>query len=545
VTENKLTDVDGKLAAAGITITAPGLRGSAEYLGDELKLRTPGGQLFHNALANSGMSATSHIALGHATPATGKVTISVPKRAPRSNALLLIHDSTGALSWHRPDGIALRSSETVQLPPGSAAAPVDDGVTASAAGSSAAASEPAAVPMVSFTIPAARFAAGNQHTGLLSRIAGLVEHFHPGLEAASKVLSVVEYPVEHLVGELGAKWFADWENNKHPSVVRWFPAEGNLSVGEPLSPTNWHQLAEGPTLLFIHGIFSSCEAGFAGIGHDDSTWPQLRERYGSRVIGFDHPTASVGPADNAKWFLDQIPEKAGLDLDIVCHSRGGLVARSIAVQAAQRGMNVNIRRIVFAATPNGGSQITVTQNWEGMVNRISSLLTLPAKVLPAPADAITGVLAGLLEVLKIAAVGVALDLPGLEAMTPGSQFLQDLAQAANVTPEYFAAAADFEPGPVLANLFNRLDDEGRVVDSEIFDGVHNDIAVPTGGVWDPASVSSPDSPATPIPGFPIDPARRLVIGPGSIYWHCDYFDDPAMRAALLQWLPGSQTLSSR
>ena len=195
-----------------------------------------------------------------------------------------------------------------------------------------------------------------------------------------------------------------------PSVVRWFPAENNLSVGEPISPTNWHQLAEGPTLLFIHGIFSSCEAGFAGIGHDDSTWPQLRDRYVNRIIGFDHPTGLVGPDENAKWFLDQIPN-VELDLDIVCHSRGGLVARSIADQAAQRGMPVNIRRIVFAATPNGGS-------------RISSVLTLPAKVLPAPADAISGVLAGLLEALKIVGVGVSLDLPGLEAMNPGSQFLQ-------------------------------------------------------------------------------------------------------------------------
>ena len=34
-----------------------------------------------------------------------------------------------------------------------------------------------------------------------------------------------------------------------------------------------------------------------------------------------------------------------------------------------------------------------------------------------------------------------LPLPGLEAMTPGSQFLQGLGQATNVTPEYFAAAA--------------------------------------------------------------------------------------------------------
>lgn len=172
----------------------------------------------------------------------------------------------------------------------------------------------------------------------------------------------------------------------------------------------------------------------------------------------------------------------------------------------------------------------------------NSLLTLPAKVLPAPADAISGVLAGLLEVLKIVAVGVALDLPGLEAMTPGSDFLQGLAQAANLTtkPDYFAAAADFEPGPLLANLFNRLDDEGRVVDSEIFKDVHNDIAVPTEGVWNPDCIKDPDSPAPAItfPDFPIDPAHRLVIGPGSIYWHCDYFDDPAMRAALLQWLPG-------
>jgi hypothetical protein len=547
VTENNLTDVDGKLAAAGITINAPGLSGSAESLGPKLTLSTPGGQLLHNALANSGLSATTHIALGHSTPAAGPMKISVPKLAPTSNAILLIHDSTGALSWHAPDGIKPHSSKTVQLPPGSVAAPADNGVTASASGSSATAPEPAAAPTVSFTVPASRFGAGDKHAGLLSRIAGLVEHFpfHPGLGSASKLLTVVEYPVEHLVGEVGAKWFADWENNKHPSVVRWFPAEGNLSVGEPLSPTNWHQLAEGPTLLFIHGIFSSCQAGFAGIGHDDSTWPELRERYDNRIIGFDHSTGSVGPDENAKWFLDQIPDpdqnpkKLELDLDIVCHSRGGLVARSIAVQAAQLGRPVNIRRIVFAATPNGGSQITVTKNWDSLVNRISSVLTLPAKVLPAPADAISGVLAGLLEVLKIVAVGVALDLPGLEAMTPGSPFLQGLGQATNVTPEYFAAAADFEPGPVLANLFNGLDNEGRVVDSAIFGHVHNDIAVPTEGVWNPASIVDLNSPAAPIPGFPIDDAaRKLAIVPGSVYWHCNYFDDPKMRAALLQWLPG-------
>jgi pimeloyl-ACP methyl ester carboxylesterase len=326
---------------------------------------------------------------------------------------------------------------------------------------------------------------------------------------------------------------------RHPLV----PPEGNLSVGEPLSPTNWHQLAEGPTLLFIHGIFSSCESGFAGIGDDNTTWPELRKRYGNRIIGFDHPTASVDPAANAAWFLGQIPN-VDLKLDIVCHSRGGLVARSIADQAPRwgqaKGQTLSVDRIVFAATPNGGSQITVADHWVALINRISSVFTLPAKVLPAPADVISEILVGLLEILKIVGVGVALDLPGLEAMCPDSTFLQNLGRAASVPPPaYYAASADFEPGPVLANLFNHLDDEGRVVDTEIFDHVHNDIAVPTDGVWNPANpnglASSPAADA--VPGFPIDdPARRLNIGPGSVYWHCDYFGDPAMRAALLAWL---------
>ena len=523
-----LADVGGTLAVAGITITAPGLNGNAESLGENFELLTPGGKLFHSALANSGLSATAHVALTHSSPATDAVNVTVPAPTPGYNSLLLVHDSTGALSWHKPDGVT-GSSATVQLPPGP---PVAEGTSASA-------------PTVSFTVSASRFTTGNEQVGLLSRIAGLVEHFrfHPTLEGASKLLSVVEYPVEHLVGKLGSDWFAQWENNKHPSVIRWFPPEGNLSVGEPLSPTNWHQLAEGPTLLFIHGIFSSCKSGFAGIGDDNTTWPELRKRYGNRIIGFDHPTASVDPAANAAWFLGQIPN-VDLKLDIVCHSRGGLVARSIADQAPQWGQansqTLSVDRIVFAATPNGGSQITVADNWVALINRISSVFTLPAKVLPAPADVISEILAGLLEVLKIVGVGVALDLPGLEAMSPGSTFLQNLGRAASVPlPAYYAASADFEPGPVLANLFNHLDDEGRVVDTEIFDHVHNDIAVPTDGVWNPANPDGLASSlaADAIPGFPIDdPARRLNIGPGSVYWHCGYFGDPAMRAALLAWL---------
>ena len=500
-----------------VTISAPGLLGGVEAAPGPPELLTEAAQALSHALSNSGMQPTTHILMTHAGEATGEVTVTVPAPAAGNHALLLVHDASGAVTWHRPDQPTRAQARLTGAP------------------------TPPPAATMSFTIPAIRFAANDVHTSLLHRLAGFLHHFtfHPTLDGARKLLSVVEYPVEHLVGWAGSKWFAAWENNKHPAVVRWFPPTGGLAVGEPLSPTNWSDLTAGPMLLFIHGIFSSCAGAFGGIGNDDHTWAALRKKYNGLIIGYDHPTASVSPDENAQWLLDQLPD-VRLDVDVVCHSRGGLVARSLAAKAAAsmsptRGLNV--RTIIFAATPNGGSEITDPGKWEKLINRLSSLVTLPAKVLPVPIDEVTEILAGLLELVKIVGVGIAVDLPGLEDMRPNSTFLSGLATVAEPTATYYAAAADFEPGPLLANLFNGLDDAGQVVDSAIFPGVRNDIAVPYNGVWDPAN---PDG-ATPAPGgvvagFPVPEGNRLPIGPGSVYWHSTYFPDQAMRDALVRWL---------
>lgn len=55
--------------------------------------------------------------------------------------------------------------------------------------------------------------------------------------------------------------------------------------------------------------------------------PQIDRTYQDRIIGYDHPTSSVSPQDNAAAFLEMIPPDVTLELDIICHSRGGLVAR--------------------------------------------------------------------------------------------------------------------------------------------------------------------------------------------------------------------------
>jgi hypothetical protein len=517
-----------------VTITAPGLSGVAE-LTHGVPLDTAGAKVFEHSLGNSGMTRSWSVLVTHNSAPDQDVKITVPAPGAGSNALLLVHDATGAVSWHRPD----------ELPPAAA------GFAAGAAGAAADAAPPsaAAPETISFTVPGTRFTVSSAPAGLLERAAEFLRHFdfHPGTSGLNKVLSVIEYPVEHLIGMAPETWFSRWETNKHPSVVRWFPPTGNLKVGEPLSPTNWGELAEGRAVLFIHGIFSSCESAFSGLSTaDDKVWTALRENYSSRIIAFDHPTATVSPADNAQWLLDQLDQLPGvaLDVDIVCHSRGGLVARSLAqAQPKPGGGRMNVKKIVFAATPNGGTQIADSTTWGNVVNRLTSVLTLPTAALPGPVEVVSEILAALLEITKIVGTGAALKLPGLADMKQGSAYLQGLSQPAGAqVPTYYAAAADFEPGALLTHLFHKLDDEAELVDRDIFPHVRNDIAVPTNGVWDPANPDGANPPpdGQEIPGFPVPEERRLPLGPGDTYWHCSYFGDEQLRTALIDWLTKDQ-----
>ncbi len=523
----------------GISLTAPGLVGLAETGTTLQSLATPGGQLLEHALLNAGFEPRPPVLVTHTTSATGEVALAFPAPKVGNHAVLLVQDSTGALSLHRPDGPTAASAAFFKTPSGGE-------------GASGHSSPPASTDL-SFTVSGNRFRDDHIQGGQLARLARGLHHFnfHPEVVGAKKIFSVLEYPIQHLADWGTVKWIDHWDQNKHPTVTRWFPARGGQTRGEPLSPTNWATLDQpNRALLFIHGIFSSCNGAFGAIGRnsdkdDQNTWAELRKLYDGRIIGYDHPTVSVGPEQNALKFLEQIPAGVTLDVDIVCHSRGGLVARALAGQIAlpaEAASKIKVGKIVFAATPNGGSAIANTALWDKLVSRISSLLTLPAKFLPAPADEITSILAGLLEVLKALAIDSALKLPGLEDMAPDSDLLKQLSSYTGSPPEYFAAASDFEPGPLLANLFHKLDDEARVVDEAIFPGVKNDIAVPTNGVWDPAnpSGSAPPPTTTPVPGFPIPTDRRLPIGPGDVYWHSAYFEDPLLRAALVRWLkPGN------
>jgi hypothetical protein len=366
-------------------VTAPGMVGEATT--GKVDLRTSTAQLLHQVVANSGFTATTRVMLTHQTTPRAPVRLTVPRPAPGNNAVLLVHDADGAASWHQPE-VPTEAARAFAARAAPARAP-------------AGANAGAAAPNMSFSIPPKRFAVpGGAGPAGAAGAEGAVRHavqaiaghfgFHPQVTGLHKVLSVLEYPIEHLVGNTGAEIFCRWEHNKHPYVLRWFPPAKGLPSGEPLTPTNWSELGAGRTLLLIHGIFSSCEGGFGSI--DDATWTTLRERYGNRIIGFDHPTACEAPDANAAWFLEQVPQGVHLDLDILCHSRGGLVARSLTKQADTE--HISVRNIVFAATPNRGTEITDPAKWSTLINRVTTILTLPARVLPGPVEALPESLPG-------------------------------------------------------------------------------------------------------------------------------------------------------
>lgn len=81
--------------------------------------------------------------------------------------------------------------------------------------------------------------------------------------------------------------------------------------------------AEQPTLLFLHGTFSSTLGSFGDLREDDALWKALSRRYGDRIFTLDHHTISSNPLENALEVVKNLPPKARIDM--VSHSRGGMI----------------------------------------------------------------------------------------------------------------------------------------------------------------------------------------------------------------------------
>ncbi len=218
---------------------------------------------------------------------------------------------------------------------------------------------------------------------------------------------------------------------------------------------------QGRILLLVHGTFSNTDnllfEGIAKAGSGAQFIADIQDRY-DHVLSFDHPTLSVDPVVNARE-LAVLLNGAPKDVDIVCHSRGGLVTRWF-VEAMERNPT-RIGRVVFVGSPLAGTSLAAAPSLRSTLDLLANI----GKALGAASVAVPflSVATGLFQIISsvtrflaktpVADAAIAL-VPGLRAQSrvSNNQELRalrlrfdDLRGRDFVDDRYFVVQSNFEP----------------------------------------------------------------------------------------------------
>jgi hypothetical protein len=382
------------------------------------------------------------------------------------------------------------------------------------------------VSTVHFAKPAATAANGTRRYLLVRNTATPTRRLPPGVQPAvagvpgTKTIQVLSFSWNPL-GDIAHQVVSAWESKNRRYRVRSFTRQ-NYQVDEvpDFTHSDWAAVAAQPgkrSLLIIHGTFSRSNTDFGRFPPEYVAL--LNAKYDGRVFAFDHPTLTDDPRQNAQWFLNAMPDSAELDIDIICHSRGGLVSRVLAEKLDELSVGsrkVNVGSLVFIATPNRGTILTNANHLADYIGSYINLLNF------GPVNGAKEILEVVVEIAKLVAVGVAPGLIGLESMLPGGPFLTWLNSGATGDATYYALASDFEP---IANPGASDWSEERI--DAIFGTDKNDSIVPTDGVWDPIKPGS----------FPIlETTRRLILPEDLGVDHGGFFQNQESREQIATWL---------
>jgi pimeloyl-ACP methyl ester carboxylesterase len=252
-------------------------------------------------------------------------------------------------------------------------------------------------------------------------------------------------------------------------------------------------IKQGRVLLFIHGTFSSCGNLMNELrGTDTTPFPGRRflekaAAHYDQVLGFDHHTLSRTPIVNAVELARKFAD-SDAELDIVCHSRGGLVSRWLCEQFDKPGRR---RRVVFVGCPFRGTSLADPQSLRNgltLLTNLGKLLGTSFSLIPLLAAA-----GGLMQILssvgafaaKTPAVDAGIGLvPGLAAMSRifNNAELDALNSGPPLArPGYFAVVGNFQTeaaGWRFWKLFNKLKLAEIAADHLVFEQ-DNDLVVDT------------------------------------------------------------------
>lgn len=230
-----------------------------------------------------------------------------------------------------------------------------------------------------------------------------------------------------------------------------------------LGPTGWSPpgvspVPSGRILLFVHGTFSKAEVlhdGLAATPEGQKLLASASRTY-DQVLAFQHPTLAVSPVLNAVD-LARLFATSKAAVDVICHSRGGLVTRwwleGLDPQPARKS------KVVFVGSPLQGTSLASPPQ----LRRAMDLLTNVAfavratSTLASLAVPMLAVVAGIMRLVGSATQVVArtpladaaiATIPGLVAQSrmDNNFELRRLGQGVSAAPAgYFVVQSNFEP----------------------------------------------------------------------------------------------------
>lgn len=484
--------IDGAPVTIGTaTLAAPGLSGTAAT-GFGVRERAQADRLvtgaLHDALNASGIATRQTIEIGGVRergPAARSVgdqpalELTLPEPEPGYGQMVLAADELGVVSW------CFGSSRPAR-PAGRGSARADASRTYLV---------PRAVPELSGAEPGAR------------GIVGLL---------GKKFLKELVFPlVDPVLGEVGAAFVNRLEQARWPYRLRTFtPDDYALDRAGAIDADGWARLTSGRALLLVHGTFSRAHLAFGQLPRDYVE--TLHRLYGGRVFAFDHFTLSHDPRENVRWLLSQVPDGIDLTLDVVSHSRGGLVSRLLSEKQGEFSLGarrMRIGKVVLVGSPSAGTALADPEHVGAVLDVFTNLMNV------IPDNGIVEVLTMIVEVAKQIAVGAFGGLDGLQSMRPGGAFTTWLnAGARTGDTRYFAVASDVTPADPGLRHFAVSRGLNRLLRGA------NDFVVPTEGVFA----------ANGSGFFPID--DRLVLAGEDAAPHTAYFADARVRDRILEWL---------
>jgi pimeloyl-ACP methyl ester carboxylesterase len=288
----------------------------------------------------------------------------------------------------------------------------------------------------------------------------------------------------------------------------------------------------GPTLLLVHGTFSTSDMyldEFAVTKAQNDFLSRAAGKY-EAILAFDHPTLSVSPWINA-LDLERALEHVTGPIDVICHSRGGLV-----VAWWLRNSQRNVKKVVFVGSPLEGTSLASPANLRSALNMLANVIKVfetialgTGAVLPFTAPLMAAV-AGLVKIVggvvqfgastPLADAAVAI-VPGLmgQSRVRNNAELDRLMRVAWVSkPTCYAVTSNFEPGDDAAwwQFWQRfrptqIMNYGADV---IFKEERNDLVVNTLSMTKLAC------------GTQIPQAQILDFGTSRTVHHCNYFRQP-------------------